>query len=94
MRGYLERPWGPCVPHLCVHTLKHVIFASFWEPLGIPSGTLLGPIFGSGFAGEALAEHFGPFFGVEGSRSVSTSHLDPRNAQKTVIFELADVAEV
>ena len=36
--GYLERPWGPCVPHLCVHTLKHVIFASFWEPLGVPSG--------------------------------------------------------
>ena len=35
--GYLERP---CVPHLCGHTLKHVIFASFWKPLGDPVGTI------------------------------------------------------
>ena len=71
--GYLERPWGPCVPHLCGHTLKHAILASFWEPRGDQSGTLLGPIVGSGPAPEALAEHFGPFFGVVGPRSVSTS---------------------
>ena len=92
--GDLERPWGPCVPHRCGHTWKHVIFASFWDPLGVPSGTLLGPIFGSGCAREGLASHFGPFFGIQGHHSVFTSQADSRNGQKTAIFEVADVAEV
>ena len=67
---------------------------SFWEVLAVASGSLLGSIFGSGFAREALASHFGPFFTLERSHSVSTSHSDPRNGPKTNIFEVADVAEV
>ena len=35
--GYLERPWGPCVPHLCGHTLKHVIVF----PCGMLPSTLV-----------------------------------------------------
>ena len=67
---------------------------AFWEVLGVPSGSLLGSILGSGFAREALASHFGPFLGVEGPHSVSTSQSDPGNSQKTAIFEVANVAEV
>ena len=84
--GDLERPWGPCVPHRCGHTWEHVILASFWGPLGVFSGTLLGPIFGSGSAREGLASHFGPFLGVEGPHSVFTSQADPRNGKKTAIL--------
>ena len=74
--GYLESSWGPFVSHLCPWTFKNAIFGSFWEPLGDPLGTLLGPRFVSGAALEALGRHFGSIFALFGRLSVSTSFLD------------------
>ena len=54
-----------------------MIFDSFLAPLGPPFGSLLGLIFGSGPAPEALGGHFEPIFDICGRLSVSTSFLDP-----------------
>ena len=62
--------------HLWPRALKNAIFDSFWEPLGPPFGTLLGPFFGSGRALEALGPHFSSIFALCGRLSVPTSILD------------------
>ena len=53
-----------------------MIFDSFWEPLGPPFGTLLGPFFGSGPPLEALGVHFSSIFALCGRLSVPMSISD------------------
>ena len=92
--GCPETPRRPFAAHLCPRTPQSAILGSFWEPLGTPFGTLLGPVWGSGSILEALGRHFGSIFGPFGRLSVSTSFWDLKNDQKLTFFRVADVAEV
>ena len=96
LRGGPGEALGP----LCAAPVRpHLETCYFCFILGSPWGPFWDPV-GTNFrlwirsAREGLASHFGPFLGVEGPHSVFTSPADPRNGQKTAIFEVADVAEV
>ena len=82
----LGTPWGAFGPHLCPRTLPTLILGSFWEPLGSPIGSLLGPIFASRLILEPPRGDWGEFLDPILPPLGFDVDLGPKIYPKIVIF--------